>query len=234
MVRCNMKSCKRIERFIADVDVATDAGRDREVLNDVLQAHRDSRRRRSQISHPRLWRTVVRYKPTKVAAVIALAALIAGVFGLGGRSVAFSQVGRAVNSTLDRLKELIMAIRMGEPAAPAPLPADQSVDTDEAAPAVNVRAVMCAARFFNIPQNDQAVWRSLKDQGIELIQASAAPETYYATLGREQAEQVEHALTVSPRTSPRVIGGGRPGSDDRYRHLRIGLAAYNLQRRRAN
>lgn len=59
--------------------------------------------------------------------------------------------------------------------------------------------------LLTIPQNGQAVRQSLTDRGVEPIQASAAPETYYATLDREQAEQIEHALTVSPLTAPRVI-----------------------------
>ena len=148
----------------------------------------------------------MRHKPTKVAAVIALAVVLAGAVGLGGGSVAFSQVGQAVSSTLDRLRELIMAIRTGEPPAPAPLPAAHSDNVaDEQAPASSVRAMMCAARFFNVPQDEQAVWESLKDLGIELIKASAAPETYYAALSRDEAEYFEGTFTIVPITSPRVI-----------------------------
>lgn len=207
-----MKPRKEIESFITDIDVATDAGKDREVLDDILQAHMDSRQRRSQNGRPRRWRTTMRYKRTKVAAVIALAVLLAGVFGLGGGSVAFSQVGQAVSSTLTRLKELIMEIRTGEPAAQAPLPPAASGDADEQAPDPNVRAVMCDARFFTIPESEQAVWQSLKDQGIELIKASADPETYYAALRGEQAEQIEDALTISPLAAPRVaVAEGQEG-----------------------
>jgi len=150
----------------------------------------------------------MRYKRTKVAAVIALAFVLTGAVGLGRGSVAFSQVGQAVSSTLDRLKELIMAIRTEEPPAPAPLPtADSDNGADEQTPASSVRAIMCAARFFFVPQNQQAVWQSLKDQGIELVRASTAPETYYATLSQDEAERFEGALTVGPITSPRVMVG---------------------------
>ena len=147
----------------------------------------------------------MRHKPTRIAAVIALAVLLAGMFGLGGGSVAFSQVGHAVGSTLVRLKEMIMEIRTGEIMDRAPSPPAASANADEQAPASNLRAVMCTARYFKISENEQAVWQSLKDQGIGLIQASATPETYYATLDQEQVGQFEDALTVEAIASPRVM-----------------------------
>jgi len=64
---------------------------------------------------------------------------------------------------------------------------------------------MCTARLFSIPVGEQGVWQSLKDQGIELIRASVAPETYYAALGQEQVERVEGALTVGPISSPSIV-----------------------------
>jgi hypothetical protein len=207
-----MQPRKKIERFITDVNVATDAGRDRKVLNDVLQAHTDLKRRRSQGDNPRMWRTAMRYKPTRVAAVIALAVVLAGVFGLGIGSVAFSQVGHAVSSTLSRLRELVMEIRMGEPADRAPLPSAPASDAAEPAPDPNLRAVTCEARFFTIPANEQTVWQVLNDQGIELIRTSADPETYYATLRQGQAEQVEDALSVRALAAPRVtVAEGQQG-----------------------
>jgi len=199
-----MKARRKVEKFIAGVEVATSARRDREVLQDVLQARTQSKQRGSQGNNPRQWRTVMRCKSTRVAAVIALVVVVAGLFGVGGGSVAFSQAGRAVNSTLTRLREMIVEIRTGEPRAQAPKPAAPSGEVDEKSPDLNRRIVTCAARFFNIPQTEQAPWQSLKDQGIELIEASTDPETYYATLSREQAGHFEGVLTVGPRTSPRV------------------------------
>jgi len=147
------------------------------------------------------------HKTRRVAAILVVALVLAGAVGLGGGSVAFSQAGHAVSSTLARLKEMIMEIRSGESRDQVPLPPAPSNDAEEPAPNADVRAVMCTARFFNIPVSEQAVWRSLKDQGIELIKASSAPETYYATLTREQAERFENALTVGPITSPRILVG---------------------------
>ncbi len=143
------------------------------------------------------------HRTRRVAAIIALAVVLASAIGLGGGSVAFSQVGQAVSSTLDRLKDMIMGIRTAEPPARIVQPPSSPGKTDEQAPAPG--ALMCAARLFSIPAGEQGVWQSLKDQGIELIQVSAAPETYYAALGQQQVQRVEGALTVGPISSPRIV-----------------------------
>ena len=207
-----MKSHKKIERFITDIDVATGARRDREILDEVTRAHADFKQRRSQCDNPRLRRIAMKRRLTKVAAIIALAVVLAGVFGLNGGPVAFSQVGHAVSSTLDRLKDMIMAIRTGDTADQAPLAPASPNEAEVPAQNPNVKAVMCAARFFNIPAGEQAAWQSLRAQGIELIRASSAPATYYATLSQEQAGHLESALTVGPMASPRIlVGEGNEG-----------------------
>jgi hypothetical protein len=178
---------------------------DRRILQDSTKAMAEASRKSAAPARARIRRAIMTYKTRRIAALVALTLLLAGAFHLGTGSVAFSQVGHAVSSTLVRLQELIMEIRTGEPTAQAPLPGAASDGTDEQAPDPNLRAVTCAARFFTIPTNEQAVWQFLKDQGIELIQASADPETYYATLRQEQAEQVEDALTIRALAAPRVI-----------------------------
>jgi hypothetical protein len=200
------KNTKRlVEKYFENMHVQHRAEMDRRIVQDSTEAMEGVRRTRANSARAGIGRTMMMHRTRRVAAIIAVAVVLAGVIGLGEGSVAFSRVGHAVSSTLTRLKELIMEIRTGEPAAQAPLPPGASGDADEQVPAPNVRAITCAARFFNIPASEQAVWQSLKDQGIELIQASAAPETYYATLRQEQAEQVEAILTIRPLAAPRVI-----------------------------
>lgn len=194
-----------VEKYLEDMHVQHPAEMDHRIVQDSTEAMEEVRRMRAGSARAGIGRTIVMYRTRRVAAVLVLAAVLAGAVGLGGGSVAFSQVGQAVSSTLDRLKALIMGIRTGEPVAQAPLLPSPSSPTNEQVPTASARAVMCAARFFNVPQGDQAVWQSLQDQGIELIEASTIPETYYATLDREQAEQVENALTGRALVAPRVI-----------------------------
>jgi hypothetical protein len=200
-----MQSRKKMERFITGIEVATDAGRDREIFDDVLQAHRDSKQRHSPRTCPRKWRTAMRYKPTRIAAVLALAVLLVGVFGLGSGAVAFSQVGRTVNMTLDHLRELIMGPRTGGAGAPAPRAPAAGDNPDVQAPTSGVRVIMCTARFFAIAAGDEAVSQSLKDQGIELVKASTDPEVSYAALGREQAESFDASLTLKCLGTSRIL-----------------------------
>ena len=194
-----------IEKYLENMHVAHRARMDRRIVRDSTKTMEEIHRARTDPARAENGRTIMMHRIRRVAAIMVVAVVLAGAVGLGGGSVAFSQVGRAVSSTLDRLKEMIMGIRAGEPAASAPLPPSFPSKTDEQAPAVSPGAIMCAARLFSIPASEQGVWQSLKDQGIELIQASAAPETYYTALGQEQVERVEGALTVRPISSPRIV-----------------------------
>ena len=201
-----MKSAEQIEQSIRRLDVPTGSARRERTLRDLREAHQQYQKQ-TPPSWRRLGRTIMKRQPMKIAAMTAFAVLLVGALSLGGGSAAFSQARHAVSSTLVRLQEAIMRIRTGAPAAEAPLPAAPAAEAEEPASDLDRRAVMCAARFFTIPAGDETTWQALQDQGIELIQASASPETYYATLRREQAEGLESALTVRPITSPRVIVG---------------------------
>jgi hypothetical protein len=196
-----------IERHFENLHVQPHAEMDPRILRDATEAMEAVHRARTGAARAGIGRIVMVHRTRRVAAILALAIVLAGVIGLAGGPVAFSQVGQAVNSTLARLKEMIWDIRTGNIPSPAPAPAAPAGDTDEQPSDTTVRGVMCAARFFSIPAGEQAVWQALREQGIELIQASSAPETYYAPLSRDQAGRVEGALTAGPITSPRVLVG---------------------------
>jgi len=200
-----------VEKYLENMHVRHRAEMDRRIACDSTEAMEKVHRARAGSARAGVGRIIMMHRTRRVAAILAVAVVLAGAIGLGGGSVAFSQAGHAVSSTLARLKEMIVEIRTGQVREQPPLPA-ASDETQEPAPNPDRRAVMCVARFFNIPASEQAVWQSLKDQGAELIKASAAPETYYATLTREQAERFENALTIGPITSPRIlVGEGNEG-----------------------
>jgi hypothetical protein len=179
---------------------------DRRIACDSTEAMEKVHRARAGSARAGVGRIIMMRRTRRVAAILVVALVLAGAVGLGGGSVAFSQAGHAVSSTLARLKEMVMEIRSGHVREQAPLPA-ASDEAEMPTPNPDVRAVMCTARFFNIPASEQVVWQRLDEQGIELTKASSAPETYYATLTREQAERFEDALTIGPITSPRIIVG---------------------------
>jgi len=124
--------------------------------------------------------------------------------------VAFSQAGHAVNWTLARLKAMIVGTGDGELEAEAPIP-PTSAGQDVSNP--DPKAITCAARFFVVSPNEQDVWRSLQEQGIELIQASTDPQVYYAALSREQAESFDVTATLRCTCAPRItVGEGQSGT----------------------
>jgi hypothetical protein len=197
-----MQSRKKIERFIANVEVGTDPGRDREVLDEVVQRHIDFKQRRSQRGHPHKWRIAMKCRSTKVAALLVVAIVLAGTFGMGGGSAAFSQIRHGVDSTLAWLRQMVVGRTPGEPAVEPPV----FQPTGEQAPS---REVIYAARFFPVHDNETGIWQSLTDQGIELVQVSTDPEVYFTTLARAQAESFDEVVTLRTLSSPRftVLAG---------------------------
>jgi hypothetical protein len=111
--------------------------------------------------------------------------------------VAFSQARHAVSSTLSWLKGMVR----GDTTALPP----ELAETGEQPPDSNGRKVLCTARFFPVPPAERGIWQSLKDQGIELVQASADPEVYYAAISRKQAESLDASLTLKCLAAPRVM-----------------------------
>jgi DNA-directed RNA polymerase specialized sigma24 family protein len=74
----------------------------------------------------------------------------------------------------------------------------------EQTPNPDRRPVTCATRFFKVSQEEQGLWQSLRDQGIELVGVSTDPEVYYAALSPEQAQSFDASVTLKCLSAPRV------------------------------
>ena len=137
----------------------------------------------------------------KIAAVLALAAVLTIALGLSTGSLAFSQAGHAVNSTLAWPRQEIVGPASGEPEVDVPaLPAVARETSEEVG-----KTILYAARCFNVAESDAEIWRSLKDRGIEFVRVSTDPEVYYATLSRERMASFDASLTLPCLAAPRVI-----------------------------
>ena len=195
-----MKSAEQIEQSIRKLALEAGAqGRER-TLRDLVGAHTRQKEKTPASRRWSLRRTIMTHGTRKVAAVVALALLLIGALSLGTGSVAFSQAGHAVNSTLSWLKGMIVGPRVvGEPPAPAGLSrtGDETANPDR-------KVITYAAGFFTVPENESGLWQSLRDQGIEFVKASTDPEVYYATLRREQGESFDACVTLRRVSSPRV------------------------------
>jgi outer membrane lipoprotein-sorting protein len=62
-----MEPKERIERFVTDTNVDIHSARDRKVLRDVLQAHRDFKQKHEREPQPQIWRSIMHTRITKLA-----------------------------------------------------------------------------------------------------------------------------------------------------------------------
>ena len=97
-----MRPAENIEKLIKNIKIDTNAEMDKAVLDDVLKALEKSKKTKSAIPQPNIWRKIMKNKITKLAtaAVIIIAVLI-GINHFGGSigiaSVAFADVLDAIS-----------------------------------------------------------------------------------------------------------------------------------------
>jgi len=194
---------RAVETYLKNLSTPAGAEVDAKVLPDALTAM-DKARQQTVPSSRLIWRTIMRHKRTRVAAVVALAILLIGAFGLGTGSVAFSQARYAVDTTLSWLKDLIVGTSETGAGPARPLPPSVPSRADRGTPDADTRAVVCTARFLAVPKSEQGVWQSLRDQGIEFARASTDPEAYYAVLSRRQGEWFDASVSLQCLAAPRV------------------------------
>ncbi len=195
-----MKSAEQIEQSVRRLDVAASEEEHERTLRDLIGAHTRQKEKTPASSRQSLGRTVMRHKSLRIAAAVALAVLLVGAICPSTGSVALSQTHHVVNATLAWLKSMIVG---GEAETPPALPPRADRAREQTANP-NLRVVSCAARFFRVPADNQGVWQSLRDRGVELVAVCTDPEVYYATLSREQAASVDGSLTLQCISAPRV------------------------------
>jgi hypothetical protein len=196
-----MKSAEQIEQSIRRLNLESSPERREGVFRDLVEAHTRPKEKRPAFGRWSLRRTIMTQGTRRIAAVIALAIVLVGTLSLGTGSVALSQAGHAVNSTLARLRAIIAGTDE-EPEAQSPdLPNKTGAET----PNPHRKAIQYAARIFRIPENETGVRQSLKDQGIELVKVLTDPEVYCVILSREQGESFDASVTLQSFTSPRVM-----------------------------
>jgi hypothetical protein len=197
-----MKSAEQIEQSIRRLNLESSPERRERMLHDLVEAHTRRKEDSPVWSRWSLRRTIMTYGTRRVAAVVVLALVFVGVLGLGSGSVAFSQAGHAVNSTLAWLRQAVVGLTPGEPRAEPPALPATSHNTGAETP--NPKKITYTARIFRVHESEAGVWQSLKDQGIELVAASTNPEVYYAALTPGQAESFDASATLRCLSTPRV------------------------------
>ena len=199
-----MKSAEQIEQSIRRLAVEAEVERREQTLHDLVEAHTRQKEERPASGRRNLRRIIMTHGTRRIAAVIALAIVLVGALSLGTGSVAFSQAGHAVNSTLSWLRDMVLGTEAGAPGTEESVPPARSSDGSEETANPNRKAITYAARIFRVPESETGVWQSLRDQGIELVRVLTDPEVCYATLSREQGESFDASVALQSFTSPRV------------------------------
>jgi len=112
-----MRPAENIEKLIKNVDVNTNAERDKAVLDDVLEALEESKKKKPAAIKPNIWRTIMRSRITKfAAAAVILIAVMIGMSQFGGSidgtSVAWAKVAEKIDllpAFVNREKRIAMS-----------------------------------------------------------------------------------------------------------------------------
>jgi hypothetical protein len=196
-----MKSTEQIERLLRKLELEPNGEKRKRTRRDLMEAQARRRENKTPVSRRGVFRrAMMTIRARRIAATVALALLLFAALGVGTGSVALSQTQHAVSATLAWLKSMIVG---GEAEIPPALsPAGGA--TGEQTPNPDRRPVTCATRFFKVSQEEQGLWQSLRDQGIELVGVSTDPEVYYAALSPEQAQSFDASMTLKCLSAPRV------------------------------
>lgn len=94
---------EKIERFITDTNVDIDSAGDRQVLRDVLRAHRDFKQEHEQERQPPIWRNIMHTRTTKLATA-ATVILAVGLFLIASNWM--TRPAWALAQTIEALKSV--------------------------------------------------------------------------------------------------------------------------------
>ena len=178
-----MRPKEDIKKRIGSVPVNTNPERDKQVLDDVLNALEQSRKELSASSRPNIWRTIMKNNVTRLAAAVFVIALLAGVSQLDGARAAFAGTARVVATGLAGLKEFIRDMRTREPQPPSAVVPAQPGEQQTAAQG---NRIFAGVQVFSVQPGQQGLREFLEAEGIELAPAESSPNTSYAKLGSEK------------------------------------------------
>ncbi len=201
-----MRPTEDIKKRIESVPVNTSAERDKQVLDDVLNALEQSRKDLPASSRPTVWRIIMKNNVTRLAAAVFVIALLVGVSQLDGARAAFAGTARVVATSLAGLKEFIRDMRTREPQPPsAVVPAQPG----EQQTAVQGNRIFASVQVFSVQPGQQDLQKFFQTEGIELAPAGNSPNTSYAKLGPEKTgrfiEWMGRAEGIERLSSPSLM-----------------------------
>jgi len=201
-----MRPAGNVEKLIKNVPIHTVAERDKEVLNDVLNAWEKSREAQSAAPQPNIWRTIMKSNMARLTAAAVIAVALVGTYQLGGARAAFAQTTRVVMTGLAGLKEFILDMRTREPQPPSPVP---PADPGKQSSDVQGKRLLANVRVFSAEAGQENLRDFFEREGIELAPAGNNPNTWYVKLDPGRTERfiglIEDAAGFKLMSSPSLM-----------------------------
>ena len=117
-----MKPLEKIEKIVKKFSVDTNAERNELVLNELLEAQAKSKKTKSALAEPNIWRIIMKMKMTKLAAAAVFIAVIIGLhqfrISIDGTSVAWADVAERlekVSSYKAQARRVLTEVGQEEP-----------------------------------------------------------------------------------------------------------------------
>jgi hypothetical protein len=187
-----MRPIQDIKKRIKRVPINTNTERDKQVLDDVLNALEQSRKAQSPAHRVSLWRFVMRSTISRLAAVVFVIAALVGVSQLDSAHAAFVRTTKAVSTGLAGLKEFIREIRRGKPEPPSAVP---PADSNKQETAFHGRSIRANVRTISVDGG----WADLQDffkrEGLEWTPAGNDPNVCFVKLDPGRTERFVACLT---------------------------------------
>jgi hypothetical protein len=174
-----MRPKEDIKKRIKSVPVNTSAERDKQVLDDVLNALEQTRKELPASSRPNVWRAIMRNNITRLAAAVFVIVVFVGVAQLDSARAALAGTARVVSTGLAGLKEFIRDMRTREPQPP---PAVAPADSGKQEAAFEGRSILATVRTISVEGNHKGLQDFFEKEGIEFAPAGNAANTWYAKL----------------------------------------------------
>ena len=201
-----MRPMEDIKKQIESVPVNTSAKRDKQVLDDVLNALEQSKKELPASSRPNIWRIIMKNNITRLAAAVFVIAMLVGVSQLDGARAALAGTARVVATGLAGLKEFIRDMRTREPQPPS---AVVPVQPGEQQTAAQGNRIFASVQVFSVQSGQDGLRKFFETEGIELAPAGSSPNTSYARLAPEKTERfielTDKAEGIERMSSPSLM-----------------------------
>jgi len=181
-----MRPKEDIKKRIENVPVNTNAERDKQVLDDILNALEQSKKELPVSSQPAVWRIIMKNNVTKLAAAVFVIAMLVGVTQLEGARAAFAGTARVVATSLADLREFIKDMRTREPQPPSAVAPAQPGQQQTAAQG---NRIFAGVQVFSVQPGQRDLQTFFEKEGVELAPVEKSPNTSYAKLAPEKTER---------------------------------------------